>query len=146
MKLGQSPIQVPGVPLALASAALFGAAAPLSKMLLASIGPQMLAGLLYLGAGLGWRSCTPRVRHSGFRPLRPLSGGMICPGSSSLFSLAASLVPCCSCLASAVLRPPQRLCSSILKALQRWGLRGWPFAKTSIDACCWAPWPLSSAQ
>ena len=53
MKLGQSPIQVPGVPLALASAALFGAAAPLSKMLLASIGPQMLAGLLYLGAGLG---------------------------------------------------------------------------------------------
>jgi drug/metabolite transporter (DMT)-like permease len=53
MKLDQSPIQVPGVPLALASAALFGAAAPLSKMLLASIGPQMLAGLLYLGAGLG---------------------------------------------------------------------------------------------
>jgi drug/metabolite transporter (DMT)-like permease len=32
---------------------LFGATAPLSKLLLASIGPQMLAGLLYLGAGLG---------------------------------------------------------------------------------------------
>ncbi len=41
------------MPLALASAALFGAAAPLSKLLLVSIGPQMLAGLLYLGAGLG---------------------------------------------------------------------------------------------
>lgn len=46
-------VQMPGVPLALASAVLFGAAAPLSKLLLASIGPQMLAGLLYLGAGLG---------------------------------------------------------------------------------------------
>jgi drug/metabolite transporter (DMT)-like permease len=43
----------PGVPLALASAALFGAAMPLSKILLASIDPQMLAGLLYLGAGIG---------------------------------------------------------------------------------------------
>jgi drug/metabolite transporter (DMT)-like permease len=53
MKPDHSPIQIPGVPLALASAALFGAAAPLSKLLLASIGPQMLAGLLYLGAGLG---------------------------------------------------------------------------------------------
>lgn len=53
MKPDQSPIQVPGVPLALASAVLFGAAAPLSKLLLDSIGPQMLAGLLYLGAGLG---------------------------------------------------------------------------------------------
>lgn len=49
----RSHIQIPGVPLALASAVLFGAAAPLSKLLLASIGPQMLAGLLYLGAGLG---------------------------------------------------------------------------------------------
>ena len=53
MQPDQSAIQVPGVPLALASAVLFGAAAPLSKLLLASIGPQMLAGLLYLGAGLG---------------------------------------------------------------------------------------------
>ncbi len=53
MRSTHSPIQIPGVPLALASAALFGAAAPLSKLLLASIGPQMLAGVLYLGAGLG---------------------------------------------------------------------------------------------
>ncbi|HMM88871.1 DMT family transporter [Bradyrhizobium sp.] len=53
MQFNQSAIQWPGVPLALGSAVLFGAAAPLSKLLLASIGPQMLAGLLYLGAGLG---------------------------------------------------------------------------------------------
>src|SRR5215207_5503788 len=53
MRLNQTSVQLPGVPLALGSAVLFGAAAPLSKLLLASIDPQMLAGLLYLGAGLG---------------------------------------------------------------------------------------------
>ncbi len=43
----------PGVPLALGAAVLFGATAPLSKLLLGQIDPQLLAGLLYLGAGLG---------------------------------------------------------------------------------------------
>ena len=44
---------LPGVPIALASAVLFGAATPFSKLLLGSTDPQLLAGLLYLGAGLG---------------------------------------------------------------------------------------------
>lgn len=43
----------PGVPLALASAVLFGASTPLSKLLLGAIDPWLLAGLLYLGAGIG---------------------------------------------------------------------------------------------
>jgi drug/metabolite transporter (DMT)-like permease len=43
----------PGAPMALASALLFGAAAPLTKLLLGTIDPQLLAGLLYLGAGIG---------------------------------------------------------------------------------------------
>ena len=43
----------PGVPLALASAVLFGASAPFAKLLLGSSDPQLLAGLLYLGAGIG---------------------------------------------------------------------------------------------
>lgn len=43
----------PGVPFALASAALFGAVPLLSKLLLEAVSPLMLAGLLYLGAGLG---------------------------------------------------------------------------------------------
>lgn len=43
----------PGVPLALGSAILFGATPPLSKLLLDAVNPFMLAGLLYLGAGLG---------------------------------------------------------------------------------------------
>jgi drug/metabolite transporter (DMT)-like permease len=43
----------PGVPLALGSAALFGATPPFSKLLLENLSPFMLAGLLYLGAGIG---------------------------------------------------------------------------------------------
>lgn len=43
----------PGVPLAVASALAFGATTPLSKVMLGSINPQLLAGLLYLGAGIG---------------------------------------------------------------------------------------------
>jgi drug/metabolite transporter (DMT)-like permease len=44
----------PGAPLALASAALFGASTPLAKLLLGSgVDPWLLAGLLYLGSGVG---------------------------------------------------------------------------------------------
>lgn len=43
----------PGVAAALAAAALFGAGAPAAKLLLGSISPWLLAGLLYLGAGAG---------------------------------------------------------------------------------------------
>jgi drug/metabolite transporter (DMT)-like permease len=47
-------ISFPGVPMALASAALFGASTPLAKLLLGGgVDPWMLAGLLYLGSGLG---------------------------------------------------------------------------------------------
>jgi len=42
-----------GVTLGLVAAALFGASAPLSKLLLPGTGPVALAALLYLGAGLG---------------------------------------------------------------------------------------------
>ena len=44
----------PGAPAALASAALFGASTPLAKLLLGGgVDPWLLAGLLYLGSGLG---------------------------------------------------------------------------------------------
>jgi drug/metabolite transporter (DMT)-like permease len=47
-----SPIW-PGVPMALGAAILFGIATPFSKLMLGSVAPQMLAGILYLGAGIG---------------------------------------------------------------------------------------------
>ena len=44
----------PGSPLALGSAALFGASTPFAKLLLGEgISPWLLAGLLYLGSGIG---------------------------------------------------------------------------------------------
>jgi drug/metabolite transporter (DMT)-like permease len=43
----------PGVPLALASAALFGMSTPIAKALQRDLSPALLAGLLYIGSGLG---------------------------------------------------------------------------------------------
>src|SRR3954454_6449555 len=48
-----SHIAAPGILFALASALLFGASTPFAKLLLGAIDPWMLAGLLYLGSGLG---------------------------------------------------------------------------------------------
>jgi drug/metabolite transporter (DMT)-like permease len=42
-----------GIPLALLSAVLFGASTPFAKLLLGTVDPWMMAGLLYLGAGFG---------------------------------------------------------------------------------------------
>lgn len=42
-----------GILYALTAAALFGASTPLAKMLIGQVTPVMLAGLLYLGSGLG---------------------------------------------------------------------------------------------
>ena len=39
--------------LALTAAALFGASTPVAKRLLDDVSPMMLAGLLYLGSGIG---------------------------------------------------------------------------------------------
>lgn len=42
-----------GIMLALAAAVLFGASTPFAKLVVASAHPVLLAGLLYLGSGLG---------------------------------------------------------------------------------------------
>jgi len=46
-------LRQPGVLAALGAALLFGAGTPLAKQLLGGVSPWMLAGLLYLGSGLG---------------------------------------------------------------------------------------------
>jgi len=46
-------LRQPGVPAALGAALLFGAGTPLAKLLLDAVNPWMLAGLLYLGSGVG---------------------------------------------------------------------------------------------
>ena len=46
-------LRQPGVVAALTAALLFGAGTPLAKLLLSSVSPWLLAGLLYLGSGVG---------------------------------------------------------------------------------------------
>jgi drug/metabolite transporter (DMT)-like permease len=50
---GMNAFRQPGVAAAIGAALLFGAGTPLAKMLLAGVDPYALAGLLYLGSGLG---------------------------------------------------------------------------------------------
>jgi drug/metabolite transporter (DMT)-like permease len=77
---------------ALLAALLFGASTPIAKTLLAGITPQVLAGLLYLGSGLGLGLLWVGRRARGSVPEAPLSrrdcpwlagavvfGGMLAP-------------------------------------------------------------------
>jgi drug/metabolite transporter (DMT)-like permease len=56
----------PGIAAALGAALLFGASTPLAKQLLRDTPPMLLAGLLYLGSGLGL-SAARLVRDRGWR-------------------------------------------------------------------------------
>jgi drug/metabolite transporter (DMT)-like permease len=53
MRWLQAHVHSPGVLLALSSAFLFGASVPFSKVMLSSMHPWVLAGLLYVGSGIG---------------------------------------------------------------------------------------------
>lgn len=82
----------PGVLAALGAALLFGAGTPLAKLLLSTVSPWLLAGLLYLGSGIGLAlyrhlSRAPKVQ------LQPVKRH----GSRARLSPAALLAHCCSC-------------------------------------------------
>lgn len=69
----------PGVLAALGSAFLFGAGTPLAKSLLDAISPWMLAGLLYLGSGVGLAIYRMLIGASWPRLVRPLAKRRIEP-------------------------------------------------------------------
>ena len=62
--------------LALASAALFGASTPVSKLLLGVTDPLLLVGLLYLGSGIGLGIIALGARLSGRAAEAPLRGAI----------------------------------------------------------------------
>ncbi len=73
-----------GVQAAVAAAVLFGAGTPIAKLLLTDVSPWMLAGLLYLGSGIGlglYRLVrrAPRVRLAR-REFLPLAGAVLFGG------------------------------------------------------------------
>jgi hypothetical protein len=75
----------PGAPLAIASAALFGASTPFAKLLLGDgISPWLLAGLLYLGSGVGLASYILDAIQSVSHQRKRRFGLPTCPGSGWL--------------------------------------------------------------
>ncbi len=77
-----------GVAAALGAAVLFGAGTPLAKLLLSSVSPWLLAGLLYLGSGLGLTLYRGLARAPAVKLLRNerawfagaiVSGGILAP-------------------------------------------------------------------
>lgn len=99
--------RVKGAAFGLAAAALFGVSAPVSKLLLGSIPPVLLAGLLYLGAAIGFwlhRAFTPRTDEAPLtrRDMPRLvamvaSGGVVAPvlmllGLARVSALSGSLL------------------------------------------------------
>ena len=71
--MSRSAVLWPGVPLALSSAALFGASTPCAKLLLgAGVDPWLLAGLLYLASGIGLAIVAAVRRKPGVRAEAPL--------------------------------------------------------------------------
>lgn len=93
-----------GVPYALVAAALFGASTPVAKLLVGHISPLLLAGLLYLGSGVGlgllWLLRAHGLGSSSEAPLRrpdlPWLGGAILAGGVAgpvLLMVGLSLTP-----------------------------------------------------
>jgi len=66
-----------GAMLGLSAAALFGLSTPLAKDLLGAVSPQMLAGLMYLGAGLALGAYGPLRRTSPEARLRRSDAGTL---------------------------------------------------------------------
>ncbi|HEV8678496.1 MAG TPA: EamA family transporter [Stellaceae bacterium] len=109
----QGSLLWPGVPLAILSATLFGASTPFAKLLLGDggVSPWLLAGLLYLGSGLGlgivqlvragaagmWQEAPLRRGDLPWLALVVLSGGVVAPvllmlGLAATTASAASLL------------------------------------------------------
>ncbi|MGE3871427.1 MAG: DMT family transporter [Parvibaculaceae bacterium] len=82
MENSRANLLFPGVPLAIGSAVLFGATPLFSKLLLREVHPLILAGLLYLGAGLGLAI---------YRWLRRPAGGEAPLGASDMPWLALAI-------------------------------------------------------
>jgi drug/metabolite transporter (DMT)-like permease len=81
MTTGTTPDMRWGALLGLAAAALFGASTPVAKLLVPGSGPMTLAGLLYVGAGVGLAAAGIFRRKDAEAPLQrsdlPILGGAI---------------------------------------------------------------------
>ena len=136
-----------GVPFALASAEFFGASTPLAKLLLGAVDPWLLAGVLYLGAGLGLALVRPWLRRLGE------GGAAEAPLRRSDLPWLAAVVffggvhgPVLLMLGLARTDAPPRHSSSTSRAWRRSRSPGSCPARTSTAGSSSAPWPSSPAR
>ena len=101
-----------GIGYALLAALLFGVSTPLAKGLLIGLSPQVLAGLLYLGSGLGLGALWLIRRRAGRVAEAALSRRDLSPGWSARSALAACSARCCCWSASHTPLPPPPPCCS----------------------------------
>ena len=80
---------------ALSSALLFGASTPIAKLLLGITDPQLIAGLLYLGSGVGLALVTAAGRLFGLERPKRRCVPAICRGLPRLCCSAACSVRYC---------------------------------------------------
>ena len=99
-------VRQPGIAAALGAALLFGAGTPFAKLLVQSVNPWLLAGLLYLGSGMGLTVLSQATRPKGPRLPRSerpwlagavVAGGIVAPvllmfGLSRMPAAGASLL------------------------------------------------------
>jgi drug/metabolite transporter (DMT)-like permease len=117
-------LKKPGIATALGAAILFGASAPLAKLLLRGATPQLLAGLFYLGSGIGlgivwlrWRQSAeaaterPLTRHD----LPWLTGAIVFGGALAPLLLMTGLARTPASAASLLLN-----LEGVLTALLAW--------------------------
>ena len=122
MPLNRSAMGLPpGIVAALGSACLFGAGAPLAKWLLDQVSPWTLAGLLYLGSGIGlaiyrWlrSAAQPRLNPG---EMKWLLAAVVCGGGIAPVLLMAGLSAMPASRASLLLNA-----EAVLTALLAWGV------------------------
>ncbi len=129
---------------ALAAAALFGASTPLAKSLGLGLSPVLLAGLLYLGSGIGL-GCVRLIRDRGWKPtgLTPsewpwLIGAIAFGGILGPIALMFGLTRTAGATASLMLN---------LESVLTPSSPGWCLERMQTDASslgcsqsCWAAW------
>ena len=137
----------PGAPLAIASAVLFGASTPFAKLLIgAGTNPWLLAGLLYLGSGIGLGLIQlVRILLGTSHRDAPLTRADM-PWLALIVLTGGVVGPVLLMIGLRCLRYRPQHFSSILKVSRRWQLRGSCFARMSIAASLPALSPYWAVQ
>ncbi len=130
------------IALALLSAALFGASTPLAKLLLDGVDPWLMAGLLYLGAGVGLAGVHVARGALGVpaaeAPLRRADVPWL-----ALVVLAGGVAgPLCLMLGLARTEATSASLLLNLEGLATMASHGWRSARMWTAACCWGPRPF----